>query len=252
MAELLHSIGQYWTRRAPSYTDVIKKNLADGWDQVWADELISHFPDGGDRPLRVLDIGTGPGFYAIILARRGYEVTAVDYSEGMLREARRNAGALADKIRFVRMDAQRLAFADGSFDAIVTRNLTWNLPDPAGAYREWMRVLRPGGALVNFDANWYAYLFNEDKQQEYQRDRANARLAGVEDHEAYAETDMMEGISRMLPMGRLRRPQWDMDTLNALGFSAVNADTSVGKRLWNPEEKINYASTPGFMVWATK
>lgn len=252
MAELLHSIGQYWTRRAPSYTDVIKKNLADGWDQVWADELISHFPDGGDRPLRVLDIGTGPGFYAIILARRGYEVTAVDYSEGMLREAKRNAGALADKIRFTRMDAQKLAFADGSFDAIVTRNLTWNLPDPAGAYREWMRVLRPGGALVNFDANWYAYLFNEDKQQEYQRDRANARLAGVEDHEAYAETDMMEGISRMLPMGRLRRPQWDMDTLNALGFSAVNADTSVGKRLWNPEEKINYASTPGFMVWATK
>ena len=252
MAELLHSIGQYWTRRAPSYTDVIKKNLADGWDQVWADELISHFPDGGDRPLRVLDIGTGPGFYAIILARRGYDVTAVDYSEGMLREARRNAGALADKIRFARMDAQKLAFADGSFDAIVTRNLTWNLPDPAGAYREWMRVLRPGGALVNFDANWYAYLFNEDKQQEYQRDRTNARLAGVEDHEAYAETDMMEGISRMLPMGRLRRPQWDMDTLNALGFSAVNADTSVGKRLWNPEEKINYASTPGFMVWATK
>ena len=252
MAQLLHSIGQYWTRRAPSYTDVIKKNLADGWDQVWADELISHFPDGGDRPLRVLDIGTGPGFYAIILARRGYEVTAVDYSEGMLREAKRNAGALADKIRFVRMDAQKLAFADGSFDAIVTRNLTWNLPDPAGAYREWMRVLRPGGALVNFDANWYAYLFNEDKQQEYQRDRTNARLAGVEDHEAYAETDMMEGISRMLPMGRLRRPQWDMDTLNALGFSAVNADTSVGKRLWNPEEKINYASTPGFMVWATK
>ncbi len=252
MAELLHSIGQYWTRRAPSYTDVIKKNLADGWDQVWADELISHFPDGGDRPLRVLDIGTGPGFYAIILARRGYDVTAVDYSEGMLREAKRNAGALADKIRFARMDAQKLAFADGSFDAIVTRNLTWNLPDPAGAYREWMRVLRPGGALVNFDANWYAYLFNEDKQQEYQRDRTNARLAGVEDHEAYAETDMMEGISRMLPMGRLRRPQWDMDTLNALGFSAVNADTSVGKRLWNPEEKINYASTPGFMVWATK
>lgn len=248
MAELLHSIGQYWTRRAPSYTDVIKKNLADGWDQVWADELISHFPDGGDRPLRVLDIGTGPGFYAIILARRGYDVTAVDYSEGMLQEAKRNAGALADKIRFARMDAQKLAFADGSFDAIVTRNLTWNLPDPAGAYREWMRVLRPGGALVNFDANWYAYLFNEDKQQEYQRDRTNARLAGVEDHEAYAETDMMEGISRMLPMGHLRRPQWDMDTLNALGFSAVNADTSVGKRLWNPEEKINYASTPGFMV----
>lgn len=252
MAELLSSIGQYWTRRAPSYTDVIKKNLADGWEQVWADELISHFPDGRDRPLRVLDIGTGPGFYAIILARRGYEVTAVDYSEGMLREATHNAGDLADRICFAHMDAQHLSFADNSFDAIVTRNLTWNLPDPKGAYREWMRVLRPGGALINFDANWYAYLFDEDKHQEYQRDRVNTHLAGVEDHEAYPESSVMEDIARMLPMGRLCRPQWDLDTLTALGFSSVHVDTSVGRRVWRTEEQINYASTPGFMVWATK
>ena len=145
MAELMQSIGRYWTRRAPSYTDVIKKNLADGWDKGWADELTAHFPRDTRR---VLDIGTGPGFFAMILARRGYAVTAVDYSDGMLREARRNAGDLARHIRFARMDAQRLDLTDGSFDAIVTRNLTWNLPDPAGADREWMRVLRPGGVFV--------------------------------------------------------------------------------------------------------
>ena len=115
-----------------------------------------------------------------------------------------------------------------------------------------MRVLRPGGVLVNFDANWYAYLFDEERQQAYRRDRLNTRLAGVEDHEAYAESDVMESISRGLPMGRLRRPQWDVDTLNALGFSAVRADTTVSRRLWNPEEQINYASTPGFMVCAVK
>ena len=249
MAELMQSIGRYWTRRAPSYTDVIKKNLADGWDKVWADELTAHFPRDTRR---VRDIGTGPGFFAMILARRGYAVTAVDYSDGMLREARRNAGDLARHIRFARMDAQRLDLTDGSFDAIVTRNLTWNLPDPAGAYREWMRVLRPGGVLVNFDANWYAYLFDEERQQAYRRDRINTRLAGVEDHEAYAESDVMESISRGLPMGRLRRPQWDVDTLNALGFSAVRADTTVSRRLWNPEEQVNYASTPGFLICAVK
>ena len=114
MAELMQSIGRYWTRRAPSYTDVIKKNLADGWDKVWADELTAHFPRDTRR---VLDIGTGPGFFAMILARRGYAVTAVDYSDGMLREARRNAGDLARHIRFARMDAQRLDLTDGSFDA---------------------------------------------------------------------------------------------------------------------------------------
>ena len=142
MAELMTSIGQYWTRRAPSYTDVINKNLSDGWDQVWAEELISHFP-AHDGALRVLDIGTGPGFYAIILARRGYCVTAIDYSEGMLSEAMHNAGELADSIEFLHMDAQNLEFADDSFDVIVTRNLTWNLPSPIRAYEEWRRVLRP-------------------------------------------------------------------------------------------------------------
>ena len=252
MAQLLHSIGQYWTRRAPSYTDVIKKNLADGWDQVWADELISYFPDGGDRPLRVLDIGTGPGFYAIILARRGYDVTAVDYSEGMLREAKRNAGDLADSIRFARMDAQHLRFADGSFDAIVTRNLTWNLPDPAGAYREWMRVLRPGGALVNFDANWYAYLFDDEEKCKRQADRENTVQAGFEDYESYDESWLMESISLTLPMGKLARPHWDTVTLLDLGFKNVSADTSVSRRLWSREEMLNYASAPCFLIRAVK
>ena len=85
---MLSSIQQYWNRRAPSYTEVILKNLAGQWESVWANELIRNFPEG--KGLRVLDIGTGPGFYAIILAKRGYQVTAVDYSEGMLEEAKQN------------------------------------------------------------------------------------------------------------------------------------------------------------------
>ena len=80
MNALKNTIEQYWTRRASSYTEVVRKNLADGWDGKWADELIRNFPKVEDRTLRVLDIGTGPGFYAIILAARGYDVTAVDVS----------------------------------------------------------------------------------------------------------------------------------------------------------------------------
>lgn len=40
------------------------------------------------------------------------------------------------------MDASHLAFADETFDAVVSRNLTWNLEDPEQAYKEWMRVLK--------------------------------------------------------------------------------------------------------------
>ena len=243
---------QYWDRRAPSYTDVIRKNLAGGWDAVWAEMLISRFPDGEAGALRVLDVGTGPGFYAIILAARGYCVTAVDFSAEMLSEARRNAGELAERIDFRQMDAHDLDFPDGSFDVIVTRNLTWNLADPLRAYRDWLRVLRPGGAALIFDANWYGYLVDEEKQRAWDQDRKNVRRTAYEDHDNYAGSRQMEEISRRLPMTRRDRPQWDLEALRALGCARVTADADVWDRVWNREEKLNYASTPGFLIHAVK
>lgn len=56
----------------------------------------------------------------------------------------------------MRGDVQNLEnIQDGSFDVIVTRNLTWNLEEPQKAYQEWCRVLKKGGILLNFDAGWY-------------------------------------------------------------------------------------------------
>ncbi len=243
---------RYWDLRAPSYTDVIRKNLGDGWDAVWADMLISRFPAAGSRPLRVLDIGTGPGFYAIILAARGYDVTAVDFSSGMLEEARRNAGALANRIDFRQMDAHALEFPDECFDVIVTRNLTWNLSDPLRAYRDWLRVLRPGGAALIFDANWYAYLYDREKQRAFALDRENVRRAAVEDHDAYSESRRMEDISRRLPMTRRRRPAWDVAALRSLGCADVTVDEHVTEQVWSREEQLNYGSTPGFLIRAVK
>lgn len=252
MTDLSSTIEQYWTRRASSYTDVIKKNLADGWDRKWADELISNFPAVNGRVPKILDIGTGPGFYAIILAERGYDVTAIDMSDGMLEQAKRNAGELAERIRFCKMDAQELSFAEGEFDVIVTRNLTWNLPDPVKAYGEWRRVLRDGGVMLNVDSNWYAYLFDKEKQHERELDRINVAQSGFEDQESYDESWIMEDISRDLPLGRLSRPQWDIAELSKLGFSRVSADVSIGDRLWSPEEQTNWASTPCFLIKAEK
>ena len=143
----------YWDRRAPSYTDVIEKNPEGSWGDVRADCLTARFPSGAPQETRVLDLGTGPGFYAMILAARGYRVTAVDFSGQKLAEAKHNAGPLAEKIDFRQMDAQALEFADGSFDAIVTRNLTWTLPDPTKAYGEWFRLLKKGGVLLDFGAD---------------------------------------------------------------------------------------------------
>ena len=158
----------YWTHRAPGYSGVNQEELATDQKRVWGrtiqERIAARFPGRKPGSIRVLDVGTGPGFFAIILARMGYQVTAVDYTASMLEEARRNAGALADKIDFLQMNAEELMFADHSFDVLVTRNVTWNLHDPEKAYSHWTRVLAPGGLLLNFDANWYRYLWDEEAE----------------------------------------------------------------------------------------
>ena len=197
----------------------------------------------------MLEVGTGPGFFAILLCELGYDVTAIDLTPAMLAEAKKNAGLLADKIRWMEMNAEALEFPDGRFDVVVSRNLTWNLPHPEQAYAEWVRVLKPGGLLLNFDANWYSYLFDEEAQAAYDRDRANSAEQGVGDQNVGENFDVMEDIARRMPLSNIRRPEWDLRLLQTLGLDAEAGET-VWQRVWSEEEKLNFASTPMFMIVA--
>ena len=245
----------YWTGRAASYSEVNRLELATRQRQRWSDclhaEIARQFPERAPGSLRVLEAGTGPGFFAILLCELGCEVTAVDLTPAMLAEARKNAGALADRIRWMEMNAEELDLADESFDVVLSRNLTWNLPHPDKAYAEWARVLKPGGLLLNFDANWYAYLFDAEAQAAYERDRLNSAERGVGDQNLGENFDVMEGIARRVPLSNIRRPDWDLALLRGLGLRA-EADGQLWQRVWSEEEKLNFSSTPLFLVRAVK
>ena len=245
----------YWNGRAGGYSDVNREELATAQRRVWrgvlAEQIAACHPGRRMEEVRVLDVGTGPGFFAIVLAELGCRVTAVDYTDNMLREARRNAGALAERIRFLKMNAEQLTFPDESFDVVLSRNVTWNLPDPAAAYRQWHRVLRPGGLLLNFDAGWYAYLYDEQARAAHLTDRANVEKLGVADDTAGTYVDAMEAIARQAPLSRRSRPAWDVAALRQLGMD-VRADEEIWRRVWTREERVNNASTPMFLVRAVK
>lgn len=245
----------YWTHRAPGYSAVNQAELATDQQAVWTEtleeQIAAHFPGKEPQELRLLDVGTGPGFFAIIMARRGYQVTAVDYTAAMLDQARRNAGALAERITFLRMDAQELTFPDGAFDVVVSRNVTWNLQDPASAYGHWVRVLRPGGLLLNFDANWYRYLFDDQARSAHQTDRENVARSDVGDENAGTDVDAMEAIARQTPLAARTRPAWDLERLRELHMTAT-AEPDIWRQVWTREELTNNASTPMFLVRAVK
>ena len=192
-----------------------------------------------------------PGFFAVLLAQQGHRVEGIDLTPAMLEEAKDNAGALAKKIDFRQMNAEEVTFPTASFDVLVTRNVTWNLPNPEKAYAQWMRVLKPGGLLLNFDANWYRYLWDEDAQAAHAQDRENLQMSDVRDETAGTDVDAMEAIARQTPLSKHHRPGWDLDVLRGLGMQAA-ADTEVWKQVWTKEERINNASTPMFLVEGMK
>lgn len=245
----------YWTTRAPSYSAVNQEELASSQHRVWRTaitrRIAQHFGATPPEALKILDVGTGPGFFAIILAELGYQVTAVDYTEAMLQQARQNAGALARRIQFRTMDAEALVFPDGAFDVVISRNVTWNLRHPDQAYSHWVRVLKPGGLLLNFDANWYRYLFDHDAEVCHRQDRDNVAKTHAADDTAGTDVAAMEAIARQAPLSAHHRPGWDLEVLRRHHMSA-HADPDIWKQVWTENERINNASTPMFLVMGVK
>ena len=191
-------------------------------------------------------------FLSILLAEAGYQVTAIDYTEEMLKEAQQNAGGLEECIVWKTGDAQALDVENNSFDAIVTRNVTWNLPRPNLAYKEWLRVLKPGGMLYNFDADWYGHLYNEEKRNSYEKDRKQTEEQNVEDYYSGTDIEKMEEIARQVPLSRLERPKWDIETMQKTGFLDVSCDEAVWKEVWTEEEIINNSTSPIFLLTGRK
>ncbi len=99
----------------------------------------------------VLDVGTGPGDIAILLASRArnVKVLAIDLGEHMLSMARDNVrkAGLADRVEIARADAKETGQAAGAFDMVISNSLVHHIPEPKQFLAEVKRVLRPGGGL---------------------------------------------------------------------------------------------------------
>ncbi|MCR5012540.1 MAG: methyltransferase domain-containing protein [Lachnospiraceae bacterium] len=265
---------EYWGKRSLTYSDVNKEELSgiqhEKWQALLDDEIQKVFPSKR-QDIKILDIGAGPGFISIILSELGYNVTAADFSKEMLAEAEKNYqaavrsadigragdadgydGKTARNIEFRTEDAMELSFPDESFDVVFSRNLTWNLPDPEKAYREWLRVLKKGGCLLVFDANWYAFLRDEEKRREYEEDRKNVAARGMDDYNIGENFNVMDEIADRLPLTGTDRPYWDVSLLGRLSIEDITINLDAGNRVYSEKELVNYASTPLFMLKAVK
>ena len=208
-----------WTDRAESYSNTVQSQIEDGSYVRWLDEVLRDIPAG--RALKVLDVGCGPGFFSVVLGRLGHRVTGIDYNDEMRKTAILNCDTYGVPADFRTMDAHHLEFGDGTFDLVVSRDVLWNLDDPARVYEEMYRVLRPGGKLTVFDGNFYLYA--HDPAYESMNVERHIEIYHKDEPDCRERLLRVADMATKLPASKDRRPQWDMNQLVCLGAERVSA-----------------------------
>jgi demethylmenaquinone methyltransferase / 2-methoxy-6-polyprenyl-1,4-benzoquinol methylase len=146
-------VGDLFARIAPRY-DLINDLQSFGLHRHWKRRVVGL---AGPHPgCTALDVCCGTGDLALGLARRGAQVTGVDFSERMLEAAERRCArtvspAASPAIHYLRADAQRLPFFDNRFDIVTVGYGLRNLASWEAGLREMKRVAKAGGRLLILD-----------------------------------------------------------------------------------------------------
>jgi ubiquinone/menaquinone biosynthesis C-methylase UbiE len=247
-------INKNWSDSSTNYDRIIQDELQSFRVEAWQEQILSHFDEGAY--LKILDLGCGPGFFSIILSAKGHDVTGIDGAEGMIQRARRNVKNNNSTAEILEMNAAKLDFPDNTFDLLVCRNVTHTLLDHAGTYTEWKRVLKTGGKLLIYDANWHFEFARPDIREQYLKDWKECIRRFGSDFNENTDPDAIPEIEEEPegghPLLDLVRPDFDYGVLKAIGFSEISFVRDITERLWDDKEKLLYGTTPMFEICAVK
>ena len=132
----------FWDRVAPLYDAF--ENTVNRASYEGTALAVGQMIGPGDE---VLECACGTGAISAAIAPACARVVATDYSEGMLKQARKKLARFPHVV-VEQADITDLHYADDSFDAVVAGNVIHLLPEPGDALKEIKRVVRPGGMII--------------------------------------------------------------------------------------------------------
>ena len=132
---------QTFNKQAETYDQAIYGQHARSLYPFMLDKITHHY--GQD----ILDVGCGTGelMKQILEEDPSRKLTGIDYSPNMIEQAKQKLGNLA---AFQFADAQKLPFADNTFDMVTCCDSFHHYPAPDAVLQEMVRVLKPGGCLI--------------------------------------------------------------------------------------------------------
>ena len=149
----------FWSRIAGVY-DLIEK-VYNGKCNERTTDFVASLMQQNDS---VLECACGTGMFSVKIAPKVRRLTAMDFSEGMLKKARKKCRK-QNNVLMQEGDITHLRYAENSFDKAVAANVIHLLDDPKAAISELERVVKPGGQIIIptyvYEEDWAIRLFNK-------------------------------------------------------------------------------------------
>ncbi|AOZ91044.1 class I SAM-dependent methyltransferase [Paenibacillus crassostreae] len=239
----------YWDKGADIYDGIIENEITNESYDKWEAIISKQLKD--KKELKVLDVGTGPCFFGILLSRMGHHVTAIDSSPEMIQKAHKNAEKYDCTISIIQTDILEFTPLQ-TFDLIISRNVTWFLPNPVAVYQKWHEWLNEGGETIIFDGNWNLFLTDPKEAALFNIAQKEAIAAGYVPYRTEEEIAEGDQIALTLPLSYVKRPAWDVDMLTYIGFQSVTVLQGFDSAVHSETAQILNQHRPMFAIIAAK
>ncbi|MEZ2223676.1 methyltransferase domain-containing protein [Rhizobium sp. RCC_161_2] len=227
--DLRDEIKAYWSIRAETFDSQPGHEIFSEEERAaWQALLRRHLGDGAGQA--ALDLACGTAVVSHLLDDLGYRVTGMDWAEPMLERARAKAKARGRSIRFLMGDAENTMEPDGAYDVVINRHLVWTLVDPLAAFKEWHRVLKPGGKLLVIDGDFVSTTLVAKITGRLAALMAclRGRNARPQNGPGAALAETHRSILSRVYFSEGARAEAVADLLKAAGFSSVIIDMDMG------------------------